>query len=76
MRLHAAGSLRGALNEVIASYRDARVEAVYGPSGLLRDLTGDYQLALHAFVLLSGLSVLAALAARAPAIPTAPGGRS
>jgi molybdenum ABC transporter molybdate-binding protein len=37
VRLHAAGSLRGALNEVIASYRDAGVEAVYGPSGLLRD---------------------------------------
>lgn len=37
MRLHAAGSLRGALNEIIASFRGAKVEAVYGPSGLLRD---------------------------------------
>jgi molybdenum ABC transporter molybdate-binding protein len=37
VRLYAAGSLRGALNEVIASFKDAKVEAVYGPSGLLRD---------------------------------------
>jgi molybdenum ABC transporter molybdate-binding protein len=37
VRLHAAGSLRGALNEVIASYREAKVEAVYGASGLLRE---------------------------------------
>jgi MFS family permease len=35
-------------------------------SGLLRDLRGDYQLALNVFALLSGLSVAAALAARAP----------
>jgi MFS family permease len=38
-------------------------------SGLLRDLRGDYQLALNFFAVLSGLSVAAALAARAPAIP-------
>jgi molybdenum ABC transporter molybdate-binding protein len=37
VRLHAAGSLRGALNEVIASYKEAKVQAVYGASGLLRD---------------------------------------
>lgn len=38
--LHAAGSLRGALNEVIRNFEAAtglRVEAKYGPSGLLRD---------------------------------------
>jgi molybdenum ABC transporter molybdate-binding protein len=37
IKLHAAGSLRGALDEVIASFKEAKVEAVYGPSGLLRD---------------------------------------
>jgi ABC-type molybdate transport system substrate-binding protein len=37
VKLHAAGSLRSALNEVISSFKDAKVEAVYGPSGLLRD---------------------------------------
>jgi cyanate permease len=35
-------------------------------SGILRDLTGDYRLALNGFALLSGLSVIAALAARPP----------
>lgn len=35
-------------------------------SGVLRDLTGDYRLALNGFALLSGLSVIAALAARPP----------
>jgi ABC-type molybdate transport system substrate-binding protein len=37
VRLHAAGSLRAALNEVIARFTEAKVQAVYGPSGLLRD---------------------------------------
>ena len=37
VRLYAAGSLRAALNEVAASYTGAKVEAVYGASGLLRD---------------------------------------
>ncbi len=37
VKLHAAGSLRGALNEVIANFKEARVEALYGPSGLLRE---------------------------------------
>jgi molybdenum ABC transporter molybdate-binding protein len=37
VRLHAAGSLRNALNEVIAAYSEAKVEAVYGASGLLRE---------------------------------------
>jgi molybdenum ABC transporter molybdate-binding protein len=37
VRLHAAGSLRPALNEVIAGFKEAKVQAVYGPSGLLRD---------------------------------------
>jgi molybdenum ABC transporter molybdate-binding protein len=37
VRLYAAGSLRGALNEVIAGFKEAKVEAVYGPSGLLRE---------------------------------------
>jgi molybdenum ABC transporter molybdate-binding protein len=37
VRLHAAGSLRAALNEVIAHFTEAKVQAVYGPSGLLRD---------------------------------------
>ena len=35
-------------------------------SGALRDMTGDYQLALEAFAVLAGLSVVAALAARQP----------
>jgi molybdate transport system substrate-binding protein len=37
VRLYAAGSLRAALDEVAASYSGARVEAVYGASGLLRE---------------------------------------
>jgi molybdate transport system substrate-binding protein len=37
VRLYAAGSLRAALNELAASYSGAKVEAVYGASGLLRD---------------------------------------
>lgn len=37
-------------------------------SGVLRDLTGNYQLAFSCFVVLSGLGVVAALAARAPRI--------
>jgi molybdenum ABC transporter molybdate-binding protein len=37
VRLYAAGSLRTALNEVIANFSDAKVQAVYAPSGLLRD---------------------------------------
>jgi ABC-type molybdate transport system substrate-binding protein len=37
VKLHAAGSLRGALNEVIANFKDAKVQAVYGPSSLLHD---------------------------------------
>lgn len=45
-------------------------------SGLLRDLTGDYQLALYCFAALSGLSAIAALAARGPKIPTAAAARS
>jgi cyanate permease len=35
-------------------------------SGVLRDFAGDYQIALTVFTVLSGLSVLAALAAKAP----------
>src|SRR5439155_4947108 len=35
-------------------------------SGALRDVTGDYQLALQTFAALAGLSVVAALAARQP----------
>jgi MFS family permease len=35
-------------------------------SGLLRDITGDYHLALYTFATLSALSVIAALAARPP----------
>src|SRR6202035_5667047 len=35
-------------------------------SGALRDLTGDYQLALECFAALAGLSVVAALTARQP----------
>jgi molybdenum ABC transporter molybdate-binding protein len=37
VKLHAAGSLRAALNEVIANFTETKVQAVYGPSGLLRD---------------------------------------
>jgi molybdate transport system substrate-binding protein len=37
IKLYAAGSLRSALSEVAAAYTDNRVDAVYGPSGLLRD---------------------------------------
>jgi MFS transporter, OFA family, oxalate/formate antiporter len=42
-------------------------------SGILRDLTGDYQLAFGCFVALSALSMLAALAAK---VPTRAGARS
>ena len=35
-------------------------------SGALRDLTGDYQLALQSFAVLAALSVVAALMARQP----------
>ena len=45
-------------------------------SGILRDFTGDYQLALGCFVALSALSIAAALAARAPRLPTPAGARS
>jgi molybdate transport system substrate-binding protein len=44
VRLHAAGSLRGALTEVIKGFEaesDLKVEAKYGPSGLLRKEIGD-----------------------------------
>jgi molybdenum ABC transporter molybdate-binding protein len=37
VRLYAAGSLRLALTEVIANFKEARVEAVFGASGLLRE---------------------------------------
>jgi ABC-type molybdate transport system substrate-binding protein len=37
IRLYAAGSLRAAFNEIAAAYPAARVETVFGPSGLLRD---------------------------------------
>ena len=59
------GAIRG-----LALSAQVLAQAV-GPlaSGLLRDLTGNYQLALYGFAALSGLSVLAALAARAPVIP-------
>jgi OFA family oxalate/formate antiporter-like MFS transporter len=40
-------------------------------SGILRDLTGDYQLALGCFVALSGLSMFAALAAKVPTLAAA-----
>jgi len=39
-------------------------------SGVLRDATGNYQLALNVFAVLSGLSAVAALAARAPVFKT------
>ena len=38
-------------------------------SGIQRDLTGDYVLSLRCFAALAGLSVLAALLARRPALP-------
>lgn len=44
VRLHAAGSLRGALTEVIRGFEaetGLKVEAKYGPSGLLRKEIGD-----------------------------------
>ncbi|HEX3535639.1 MAG TPA: MFS transporter, partial [Stellaceae bacterium] len=41
-------------------------------SGALRDLTGNYQLALHCFAVLSLLSVIAALAARQPRLAPSP----
>jgi molybdenum ABC transporter molybdate-binding protein len=37
VRLYAAGSLRGALDEIAAAFTGAKVQPVYGPSGLLRD---------------------------------------
>ena len=37
VRLYAAGSLRAALDEVARAFAEAKVEAVYGASGLLRD---------------------------------------
>ena len=37
VRLYAAGSLRLALNEVISNFKEAKVDAVYGASGLLRE---------------------------------------
>jgi MFS family permease len=40
-------------------------------SGILRDVTGDYQLALGCFVALSALSMLAALAAKVPTLAAA-----
>ena len=66
------GAIRG-----LALSAQVLAQAV-GPlaSGLLRDLTGDYQLALYCFAALSGLSAIAALAARAPKIPTATAARS
>jgi MFS family permease len=45
-------------------------------SGALRDLTGDYQVALGCFAVLSGVSVIAALVARPPKISTAAAARS
>ena len=66
------GAIRG-----LALSAQVLAQAV-GPlaSGVLRDLTGDYGLALNCFALLSGLSVIAALAARAPGLATAPAARS
>ena len=40
-------------------------------SGILRDVTGDYQLALGCFVALSALSMFAALAAKVPTLSAA-----
>jgi ABC-type molybdate transport system substrate-binding protein len=37
VRLYAAGSLRAALDEVAAAFKDGKVQAVYGASGLLRE---------------------------------------
>lgn len=37
VRLYAAGSLRAALDEVAAAFKKAKVRAVYGASGLLRE---------------------------------------
>jgi molybdate transport system substrate-binding protein len=37
VRLYAAGSLRAALEEVAQAFTEAKVEAVYGASGLLRE---------------------------------------
>jgi molybdate transport system substrate-binding protein len=37
VRLYAAGSLRDALTEVAYSYREAKIETVFGASGLLRE---------------------------------------
>jgi len=37
VRLYAAGSLRAALDEVAAAFTEAKVQAVYGASGLLRE---------------------------------------
>jgi len=37
VRLYAAGSLRAALDEVARAFHEAKVEAVYGASGLLRE---------------------------------------
>jgi len=37
VRLYAAGSLRAALDEVARAFTEAKVEAVYGASGLLRE---------------------------------------
>jgi MFS family permease len=45
-------------------------------AGALRDLTGDYGASLYCFAALSGVSVLVALAARAPVMATAAGARS
>jgi len=66
------GAIRG-----LALSAQVLAQAV-GPlaSGLLRDLTGDYRLALYCFAALSGLSAIAALAARAPKIPTTAAARS
>lgn len=56
------GAIRG-----LALSAQVLAQAV-GPiaSGVLRDLTGDYQSALHTFAALAALSVVAALAARRP----------
>jgi molybdenum ABC transporter molybdate-binding protein len=37
VRLYAAGSLRAALTEVIANFKEAKVQATFGASGLLRE---------------------------------------
>ena len=58
------GAIRG-----LALSAQVLAQAV-GPvlSGVLRDLTGDYRLALYTFTALAGLSVAAALAARRPSV--------